>query len=100
MAKPVQIFADVAQGALFFKGTRIPTAPLGGAVLAIQNPNRPTRIRVTREDQLQKDGVTTRRVYKRLEPERVKNKENQFLVGDLGFTQQQVIDYILSLIHI
>ena len=94
MAKPVQIFADVSQGALFFKGTRIPTAPLGGAVLAVQNPNRPARIRVTREDQLQKDGVTTRRVYKRLEPERVKNKENQFLVGDLGFTQQQVIDYI------
>ncbi len=38
MSKPVSIFADVSQGALFFEGTRIPPAPLGGIVVAIENP--------------------------------------------------------------
>ena len=94
MAKPVQIFADVSQGSLFFQGTRLPAAPLGGVVLAVQNPGRPTRIRVTREDLFNKDGVTPRRLFKRLQPSRVKNKAGQFLVGDLGFSLAQVVDYI------
>jgi len=94
MARPVKIFAEVSQGSIFFFGSRVPAAPLGGAVLAIQNPNRPAFIRVTREDKFQRDGVTPRRLYKRLNPDRVKNKEGQFLVGDLGFSLAQVVDYI------
>ena len=94
MARPVKIFADVSQGRIFFFGSRVPAAPLGGAVLAIQNPNRPDFIRVTREDKFQRDGVTPRRLYKRLNPSRVKNKEGQFLVSDLGFSLTQVVDYI------
>jgi len=94
MARPVKIFADVSQGRIFFFGSRVPAAPLGGAVLAIQNPNRPLFIRVTRTDQFGRDGVTPRRLYKRLNPDRVKNRDNQFLVGDLGFSLSQVVDYI------
>jgi len=94
MAKPVSIFADVSQGALFFEGTRIPPAPLGGVVVAIENPSRPGKIRVTRSDQFSRDGVTPRRLFKRMDPVRVKNKTGQFLVGDLGFSLAQVIDYI------
>ena len=96
MTKPVSIFADVSQGALFFEGTRIPPAPLGGIVLAIENPTRPGKIRVTRSDQFSRDGVTPRRLFKRMTPTRVKNKTGQFLVGDLGFSLSQVIDYINS----
>ena len=44
MTKPVSIFADVSQGALFFEGTRIPPAPLGGIVLAVENPSRPGKL--------------------------------------------------------
>ena len=94
MARPVQIFADVSQGSLFFQNTRLPAAPLGGVVLAIQNPSRPNKIRVTREDMFNKDGVTPRRLFKRLDPSRVKNRDGQFLVGDLGFNLAQVVDYI------
>ena len=94
MARPIKIFAEVSQGSIFFFGSRVPAAPLGGAVLAIQNPNRPAYIRVTREDLFQRDGVTPRRIYKRLNPDRVKNKEGQFLVADLGFSLAQVVDYI------
>jgi len=94
MARPVSIFADVAQGNLFFEGTRIPPAPLGGIVVAVENPNRPGKIRITRSDQFSKDGVTPRRLFKRIVPTRIKNKTGQFLVDDLGFSLAQVIDYI------
>ena len=96
MSKPVSIFADVSQGALFFEGTRIPPAPLGGIVVAIENPNRPGKIRITRSDQFSRDGVTPRRLFKRIVPTRIKNKTGQFLVDDLGFSLTQVIDYINS----
>ena len=96
MAKPVSIFADVSQGALFFEGTRIPPAPLGGIVLAIENPQRAGKIRITRSDQFSRDGVTPRRLFKRIVPTRIKNKTGQFLVDDLGFSLEQVIDYINS----
>ena len=94
MARAVSIFADVSQGFLFFEGVRIPPAPLGGVVVAIENPNRPGKIRVTRSDQFSKDGVTPRRLFKRIDPVRVKNSTGQFLVDDLGFSLAQVIDYI------
>jgi len=94
MAKPVSIFGDAAQGSLFFEGLRIPPAPLGGVVVAIEHPSIAGRIRVTRSDLFQRDGVTPRIVFKRMRPTRVRNKDNQRLVGDLGYTLQQVIDYI------
>ena len=94
MAKPVSIFADVTQGNLFFDGTRIPPAPLGGIVLAIENPQRAGKIRVTRSDQFARDGVTPRRLFKRMDPDRVKNQSGQFLVDDLGFSLAEVISYI------
>ena len=94
MAKPVSIFGDAAQGSLFFEGLRIPPAPLGGVVVAIEHPSISGRIRVTRSDLFQRDGVTPRIVFKRMRPTRVRNKDNQRLVADLGYTLQQVIDYI------
>jgi len=94
MARQVKIFGDAAQGSLFFEGVTIPPAPLGGIVVASAHPTAENRIRVVRNDQFQKDGVTPRILFKRMRMTRVKNKQDQRLVQDLGFTQQQVIDYI------
>ena len=94
MARAVKIFGDASQGSLFFEGVTIPPAPLGGIVVAIENPNRPGKIRVTRTDQFQKDGVTPRVLFKRMLPSRVRNKQNQSLVSDLGFSLAEVISYI------
>ena len=94
MARAVKIFGDAALGSLFFEGVPIPPAPLGGIVVATENPNRPGKIRVTRTDQFQKDGVTPRVLFKRMIPTRVKNKQGQSLVNDLGFNLAQVISYI------
>ena len=67
---------------------------MGGVVVAVEHPTLAGRIRVTRSDLFQKDGVSPRIVFKRMRPTRVKNKAGQNLVDDLGFTLQQVIDYI------
>ena len=94
MARAVKIYGDAAQGSLFFDGLTIPPAPLGGVVVASAHPVLANRIRVTRTDQFQKDGVTPRILFKRMRMTRVRNKQDQRLVQDLGFTHQQVIDYI------
>ena len=94
MSKNVRIYAGVSAGRIFFDGSRVPAAPLGGIVAAVENPSRPGKIRITRSDQFSRDGVTPRRLFKRILPTRIKNKANQFLVADLGFSLQQVIDYI------
>ena len=94
MARNVKIYAGVNAGLLFFDGSRVPPAPLGGIVVAVENPSRPGKIRITRSDQFGRDGVTPRRLFKRILPTRIKNKAGQFLVGDLGFSLAQVIDYI------
>ena len=94
MARVVKIYGDAAQGSLFFDGLTIPPAPLGGVVVASAHPSLTNRIRVTRSDQFQKDGVTARILFKRMRHTRVRNKNNQRLVQDLGYTAAQVIDYI------
>ena len=94
MARAVKIFGDAAQGSLFFEGVRVPPAPLGGVVVATAHPTQANRVRVVRNDQFQKNGVDPRVLFKRMIYTRVRNKDNQRLVQDLGFNLQQVIDYI------
>ena len=94
MSRAVKIFGDAAQGSLFFEGVPIPPAPLGGVVRAIALAGSTNRVRVFRDDQFQKNGVDSRILFKRMRITRVRNKAGQRLVQDLGYTQQQVIDYI------
>ena len=94
MSRAVKIFGDAALGSLFFEGSPHPPAPLGGVVVASAREGSTDRIKVTRSDLLQKNGVDPRIIFKRMRITRVRNKDDQRLVQDLGFTQQQVIDYI------
>lgn len=94
MSRAVKIFGDAAQGSLFFEGSQHAPAPLGGVVLAAARAGSTDRIIITRSDQFQKNGVDPRIIFKRMRITRVRNKADQRLVEDLGFTQQQVIDYI------
>ena len=94
MSRAVKIFGDAAQGSLFFEGSPHPPAPLGGVVVAAAREGSTDRIKITRSDQFQKNGVDPRVLFKRMRITRVRNKADQRLVQDLGFTQQQVIDYI------
>ena len=67
---------------------------MGGVVVASAREGSSDRIKIIRNDQFQKNGVDPRVLFKRMRITRVRNKSNQRLVQDLGFTQQQVIDYI------
>ena len=94
MAKKFRIFADVSAGSLFFDGSRLRPAPLGGKVLASINPNHADRIRIVRTDLFARDGVTPRRIFKGLKIGRIKNQADQELVADLGFNASQIVDYL------
>ena len=94
MSRAVKIFGDAALGSLFFEGSPHPPAPLGGVVVASAREGSTDRIKITRSDLFQKNGVDPRILFKRMRITRVRNKADQRLVQDLGFTQQQVIDYI------
>ncbi len=94
MSRAVKIFGDAALGSLFFEGVPVPPAPLGGVVRAVALDGSTNRIRVFRDDQFQKNGVDPRILFKRMKITRVRDKSDQRLVEDLGYTQQQVIDYI------
>ena len=93
MAKKFRIYAGVNAGRIFFDGSRVPPAPLGGIVVAEINPFHSDRIRISRTDQFAKDGVTPKRLFKGLKEGRIKNRAGQILTN-LGFTTQQIVDYI------
>ena len=52
------------------------------------------RIVIQRTDRFEEDGVTFRTIFKRMNPSRICNKQGEELVDQLGYTTQQVIDYI------
>ena len=90
--KPVTIYADTAKGAIFFDGSQVEPKFLG-ILVAVLTSADPTRILVTRNDKLDVNGAP-RRVFRRLKAARVKNLAGQLLIEDLGYTPQQVVDYI------
>ena len=51
MAKKFRIYAGVGAGRIFFDGSRVPPAPLGGKVVAEVNPYHSDRVRISRTDQ-------------------------------------------------
>ena len=80
MAKKFRIYAGVGAGRIFFDGSRVPPAPLGGKVVAEVNPFHSDRVRISRTDQFAKDGVTPKRLFKGLKAGRIKNEANQILL--------------------
>ena len=93
MAKKFRIFAAIASGRLFFDGSRVPPAPLGGKVVAEVNPFHSDRVRISRTDQFAKDGVTPKRLFKGLKAGRIKNEAGQILTNE-GFSTAQIVAYI------
>ena len=94
MARKFKIYAGVHAGRIFFDGSRVPPIELGGVVFADEHPSYTGRIRVVRLDQFGRDGVTPKRIFKNLKPQRVKNRDNVELFNTLGFSTSQIIDYI------
>ena len=88
----VKIYADTTTGFLHFDGSRISPKPLNGVCVASAS-NKAFRIRITRSDLLQRNG-SPRVMFKHLKMTRVARKDGTNLRTDLGYSRQQIIDYI------
>ena len=88
----VKIYADTTTGFLHFDGSRISPKPLNGVCVASAS-NKAFRIRITRSDLLQANG-NPRVMFKHLKMTRVARQDGTNLRTDLGYTRQQIIDYI------
>ena len=90
----INIYGDLDSGSIFFINSTVDPKSLGTVVASLIDHNGEDRILVERNDRFQSDGVTSRVLFKKLNPNRVQNRNGEELVGQLGYTVQQVIDYI------
>jgi len=91
MPNPIRIYSD-NRGAILFEGRRAIEPKFVGTLIASEYSEG--RIQIVRTDRFKADGVTPRVVFKRLKAIRVQNSQSQYLVGDLGYNTQEVIDYL------
>ena len=89
----IKIYGDSVKGCIFFDGSTVEPKFLGTITSSIK-ADEPTRIVIQRTDRFEQDGVTFRKLFKRLNYERVQNSDGVDLVAGLGYTVQQVVQYI------
>ena len=88
----IKIYGDIENSSIFFINSTIDPKPLNTIVATLKSDE--DRIVVQRNDRYESDGVTFRTIFKRLNPNRIQNKEGQNLVSQLGYTTAEVITYI------
>tara|TARA_R110002012_G_scaffold50825_8_gene131462 strand:+ start:2861 stop:5620 length:2760 start_codon:yes stop_codon:yes gene_type:complete len=88
----IQIYGDIESSSIFFINSTVDSKPMGTIVASLKDGE--DRIVVKRTDRFESDGVTFRTIFKRMSPTRIQNKDGQDLIGTLGFTTQEVIDYV------
>ena len=88
----IKIYGDIENSSIFFINSTVDPKPLNTIVASLKSDE--DRIVVQRNDRFEADGVTFRTIFKRLNPNRVQNKDGQDLVSALGYTTDQVIEYI------
>ena len=90
----MKIYGDIESGSIFFVGSTVDPKPLGGVIEASAHPTLTDRIIVKRNDRFKRDGVSFRVLFGKLNMNRVCNKQGEELVTQLGYTRDQVVDYI------
>ena len=93
MAK-INIYGDLDSGSIFFINSTVDPKSLGTIVATQIDHNGQERIKIERNDRFQTDGVTFRVLFEKLNPNRVQNRNGEELVNQLGYTTQEVVDYI------
>jgi len=91
MAK-IKIYGDIDSASIFFLNSTVDPKPMGTIIASLKSDE--DRIVIQRTDRFEVDGVTFRTVFKRMNPSRVCNRQAEELVSQLGYTTQEVIDYI------
>ena len=88
----IKIYGDIESSSIFFINSTVDPKPMGTIEASLKSDE--DRIVVKRTDRFEADGVTFRTIFKRMNPNRIQNKEGQDLIGTLGYTISEVIDYI------
>lgn len=88
----INIYGDIDSGSMFFLNSTVDPKALGTIEATLKSDE--DRIVIRRTDRFEADGVTFRTLFKRLNPRRVSNRDGEELVDQLGYTTQQVIDYV------
>ena len=88
----IQIYSDIAKGCILFDNSRVEPKFLG-TIQASAHDTISDRIVIVRLDRENSDG-SYRKLFKRLKITRVQNEAGQDLVATLGYTRDQVINYI------
>jgi len=88
----IQIYSDTAKGCILFDNSRVEPKFLG-TIQATAHDTISDRIVIVRLDRENSDG-SFRKLFKRLKITRVQNEAGQDLVATLGYTRDQVINYI------
>jgi len=92
VANFIKLYADTTRGCVFFDNSRIKPKFLG-TVTAELHPTQLNRIIVRRTDRQDENG-DDRILLSRCNERRITDKDGTFLVDDLSYTTQQVVDYI------
>ena len=92
MAK-IQIYGDQSKGCIFFDGSTVEPKFLG-TIQASEHPTETDRIVIVRTDRFKSGTTDFRPLFRRLKMSRIEDNSGQELVGDLGLTRSQVINYI------
>jgi len=90
----IKIYGDLDSGSIFFINSTVDPKSLGTVVATLIDYNGQDRILVERNDRFQEDGVSFRVLFKKLNANRICNRDGEELVSQLGYTVQQVVDYI------
>ncbi len=88
----IKIYSDTAKGCILFDNSRVEPKFLG-TIQASAHDTESDRIVIVRLDRENSDG-SFRKLFKRLKITRVQNESGQDLVDTLGYTRDQVINYI------
>ncbi len=93
MARKIKIYSDTEKGCILFEGSTVEPKFIG-TIVASSHPTLSTRIIVYRTDRFQADGVSFRILFGKLKDSRIENRDGENLITDLGYTHQEVVDYI------
>lgn len=89
----IKIYSDTTKGCIFFDNSRVEPKFIG-TIVASAKPDEPNRLIIKRTDKFLADGTTFRTLFKRLKANRVENQAGENLVNDLGYSRDDVVNYI------
>mgnify|MGYP003669483966 CR=1 FL=1 len=94
MANKIKIYGDLDSGSIFFINSTVDPKSLGTIVATKVDFNGSERIKIERNDRFQEDGITFRVLFAKMNPNRVCNQSGEELTTQLGYSTDDVVDYI------